>query len=177
MRYVYGCVALFAGLVYWMLFGEPSYEVTEIARFAIDGSDALSRDLSRVDATFDPQVSSDADGSLRIDAPDRLFVELATVEGGGQDLSFRELLYEAKLKTEDVTGPVFLVMDAGIHGGMPVVGRENALTGTHDWTTLRVAAGNPQDTRLDYPTTLQLEIGGSGTVWIDDVRLVARRAR
>lgn len=177
MKFVYGCVLVFAGLVYWMLFGEPSYEENELARFAIDGSDGLSPDVARVDAVFDPEVSSDRGGSLRIDADGPVFVELASVPGEDEDVSFRQLLYEARVKTRDARGPVFLVMQAGIGPGMPVSGVEHALTGSHDWTTLRAAAGNPGGTRLDGVTKLQLEIAGSGTVWIDDLRLVSRRAR
>ena len=177
MKPAFFALALFAGLVWWMLHGEPQYDDTELARLVLDDTRQLSPSVEDVPAEIDREISSDGRGSLRIDATEPTFVELARIHGKGEDLSFRQLLYEAKVKTEGVNGPVFLVMQAGITAdGMPVVGNENSISGTNDWTTLQVAAGNPGNVKHVATTTLQLEIGGPGTVWIDDVRLVSRRA-
>jgi len=176
MKFVYGCLALFAFLIYSMLFGESEVSDVELARFALDELPVLVEENAQVLAEYDPQVSSDGGGALRIEAEGPTLIDLATVEGAGENRSFRQLLYQAKLRTEDVTGPVFLVMQAGIaEVPMPVIGIDTALTGTNDWTPIETYAGNPQDTYHKATTTLQLEIRGSGTVWVDDLRLVSRR--
>lgn len=176
MKFVFVCLAAFAGLVYWMLFASTEVHDTQLAHFALNELPASVEHDPKVTAEFDPVVSSDGAGSVRIDADAPTFVELAEVEGAGEDLSFRQLVYQAKLKTEDVSGPVFLVMQAGIHEvPMPVVGIEQAITGTQDWTPVEIVAGNPKDTFHKAITTLQLEVRGTGTVWVDDLRLVNRK--
>ena len=176
MKLIFACLAAFAGLVYWMLFASTEVHDTQLAHFALDALPASVERDSRVSAEFDAQVSSDGGGSVRIDADSPTFVELAHVKGAGEDLSFRQLVYQAKLKTADVDGPVFLVMQAGIEEvAMPVVGIERAITGTQDWTPIEIVAGNPKNTYHKGTTTLQLEVRGTGTVWVDDLRLVNRK--
>jgi hypothetical protein len=179
MKIVLVLIVAFALGVWWMLLGEPQHTDTLLAHFPVDDASELSHDIHRVDAAMDYDSSSDGNGSLRIDASGpTTFVELAKVHGNGEDLSFRQLVYQARVRTQDAVGPVFLVMQAGVtgapEGSMPVVGREGAITGTHDWTTLEVHAGNGAGVR-HLTTTLQLEIHGGGTVWVDDLRLLSRQ--
>ena len=178
MKLVFLAVALFAGGVWWMLHAEPEQTDTVIAHLPIDAPSDVSRMASRAGAEFDPDVSSDGRGSLRIDADRPAFIEIGRVGGDGADVSFRRLVYQAKVRTENAQGPVFLVMQAGVvpgpPDGLPVVGRADAITGTRDWTQLDVWAGNPANTKL-LETTLQLQLDGPGTVWIDDVKLISRK--
>ena len=175
MKFVFLLLAVFAGLVYLMLFGETQYAVTELAHLPMDEFESVD-EMHTATLQFDPVHSTDGSGSLRIDVEGPTLVELGQVPGKGEDLSFRQLHYQANVRTQDVDGPVFLVMQAGIRGGMPVVGNDDALQGSTDWTTLQLAAGNPENTYLVEPTTLQLDVRGSGTVWVDDVRLAIRQA-
>jgi hypothetical protein len=134
----------------------------------VDDRSEMAKDVEKVGGEMDYDISSDGNGSLRIDARERVLVDLYRVWGNEEDLSFRQLVYEAKVRTEQASAPVFLVMQAGLTSaphGMPVVGRDKAIHGTNDWTTLQIWAGNPPGTRL-LETTLQLEIDGPGTVWI-----------
>ena len=175
MRYVFGLLALFAGLIFWMLFGDGGTHDVELAHFPLDGPPSITHDRT-IDVRWDPEVSSDGRGSLRVDFDGTNLLSLARVPGKGEDLSFRQLVFEAKLKTEATTGPVFLVMQAGIHQvAMPVVGSEGAIRGTHDWTPISVVAGNPANTHHVGTTTLQLQVQGKGTAWIDDLRLLSRQ--
>ncbi len=180
MKFVFLMLAAFAGLVWWMLHGEPEYTETLIAHMPIADKSGMKADVKRVSHTIDYQTTADGNGSLRIDASGPTFVNLFDIWGEQADLSFQQLLYEAKVKTENATGPVFLVMQAGVSGApggsMPVIGRDKAISGTNDWTTMQIWAGNPAGTQ-HLTTTLQLEISGAGTVWIDDVKLIRRRAR
>jgi len=178
MKPAFLLIAVVAVVTWWMLLGEPQHTDTLLGHFPVDDASELSGDIDRVGAEMDYSTSSDGNGSLRIDAEGpTTFVELAKVWGNGEDLSFRQLVYEARVRTQDV-GPVFLVMQAGVtgapEGSMPVVGRDHAITGTHDWTTLEVHAGNGGGVK-HLTTTLQLEIHGGGTVWIDDLRLLSRQ--
>ena len=176
MKLVFLLLAGFAGLVYWMLFGETRWAVTELAHYPMDEFESVDT-LHTATLQFDPVHSTDGNGSLRIDVSSPTLVELGLVEGRGENLSLHQLHYRASVKTQDVTGEVFLVMQAGIHGGMPVVGSEHTLTGSQDWTTLELAAGNPENTLHEWPTALQLDVRGEGTVWVDDVRLAIRQAK
>lgn len=177
MKFIYLAIALFAALVWWMLHGEPKFEDTVLAAFPVDSEEGLSREVSRLPHAIDYQVSSDGGGSLRIDAPGSTFVDLYRLWGDEADLSYKRLVYEAKVRTENAAGPVFLVMQAGLTtvpgGSVPVVGREMAVSGTQDWTTLEAWTGNPGGSRL-LETTLGLHIDGPGTVWIDDIRVLSR---
>ena len=178
MKLVFALVLLFGGAVVYMLLGEPKYDDTLIAHFPVDSKADMVRSVTKDPHTIDYTVSSDGNGSLRIDATRRQLVDLYRIWGDEEDLSFRQLVYEADVRTEGATGDVFLVMQAGITsvpgGSVAVVGRDAAIRGTNDWTTLRASAGNSGGSRL-LETTLQLHIDGPGTVWIDDVKLLKRQ--
>jgi hypothetical protein len=178
VKYVFGLIALFGLAIFWMLNGEPKHNDSLIAHLPVTGAGDLAHNPPGVPVAFDADVSSDGNGSLRIDAREPTFVNLYQVwPEQDVDLSFRQLVYEAKVRTEDAQGDVFLVMQAEITSGpgaMPVVGRERAIQGTRDWTTLEIAAGNPGGTHL-MGSTLQLHVDGPGTVWIDDIRLINRQ--
>ena len=65
------------------------------ARFAMNGPVGLAETLAEAPVEWDVGVSSDGRGSLRIDAEKPMLIELAQVEGQGENLSFRQILYEA----------------------------------------------------------------------------------
>jgi hypothetical protein len=178
MKLVFALVLLFGGAVIYMLLGEPQYDDTLIAHFPVDSKADMARNLTEDPHAIDYTVSSDGNGSLRIDATRTQLVDLYRIWGDEEDLSFRKLVYEANVRTERATGDVFLVMQAGVTsapgGSMAVVGRDAAIRGTNDWTTLQASAGNGGGARL-LETTLQLHIDGPGTVWIDDVKLIKRQ--
>jgi hypothetical protein len=178
MKLVFALVLLFGGAILYMLHGEPQYDDTLIAHFPVDSKADMTRNVTDDPHTIDRAVSSDGNGSLRIDATGEQIVNLYRIWGEEEDLSFRRLVYAADVRTEDVRGDVFLVMQAGVTsvpgGSMAVVGNAGAIRGTNDWATLEAAAGNPGGSRL-LETTLQLHIGGPGTVWIDNVKLIKRQ--
>jgi hypothetical protein len=178
MKLVFALVLLFGGAVFYMLLGEPRYDDTLIAHFPVDSEADMARSVTEDPHAIDYTVSSDGNGSLRIDATRKQLVDLYRIWGEEEDLSFRKLVYEADIRTENVAGDVFLVMQAGLTsvpgGSVAVIGRDAAIRGTNDWTTLQASAGNPGGSRL-LETTLQLHIDGPGTVWIDDVKLIKRQ--
>jgi len=178
VKLVFGLVLLFGGTVVFMLLGEPEYDDSIIASFPVDSEADMVRRITTDPHAIDHEVSRDGNGSLRIDATKSQLVDLYRIWGNEEDLSFRQLVYEADVRTENVDGDVFLVMQAGMtsvpSGEMSVIGRDVTIAGTTDWTRLQAVAGNPGGSRL-LETRLQLHIGGPGTVWIDDVRLINRQ--
>lgn len=178
MKFVFLMLAAFAGLVWWMLHGEPNYTDTVIAEWSVDDMSDMTRDVGKVGGSIDSNVSADGNGALRIEFTQPDLVNLYEVWSEGEDLSFRQLLYEAKVKTEHASGPVFLVMQASVSGapgdGMAVIGLDKAISGTNDWTTMQIWAGNGGNAK-HFGSTLQIESRGTGTVWIDEVKLISRQ--
>jgi hypothetical protein len=55
------------GLVWWMLFGEPQYDDRIIAQYPLDDAAGLAHQMKSIPHEIDYSVSSDGNGSLRID--------------------------------------------------------------------------------------------------------------
>ena len=178
MKAAFFVLALLGGVMYWMLGSESEHTDTPVASFAMNDTNGLLRSARKMSHEIDYQVTSDGNGSLRIDADRRALVDLYNVWGEEKDLGLQQIVYKAKLKTRDASGEVYLVMQAGFsgapEGSMPVVGKTQSITGTTDWTPMEIKAGNPIGSKL-LESTLQVHIDGPGTVWIDDVALVTRQ--
>ena len=152
---------------------EPDEEVAdpnvvEIRRLPIDTMSAV---LTRSDAQFDPGVSSDGNGSLRVTTERATVVRL--YEMGPVDVEDAQLIYQAQVRTADVTGRVYLEMWCHFPGKGAFFSRgvDTALSGTTRWTVQRTPfrlkkGERPENVRLN------LVVDGSGTAWIDDIRLL-----
>ena len=143
-------------------------EVTELKRFSLDNTEGL---ITKTDVQIDKQISSDGNGSLRIDAAKPTTIRL--FETGDIDIENARLIYQAHLRTENVEGQVYLEMWCHFDGVGDAFSRGLAtpLTGTTDWTTEETPfflkkGENPDNVKLN------LVINGKGTVWIDDIRLL-----
>lgn len=151
--------------------GQAPTQEEVLARFPITSLEGV---LTRSGVEFDPGVSSDGNGSLRITSEAantfRLF------ETGDLDVEAAVVHYSARLRTEEAAGPVYLEMWAVMPGGGEYFSRalDQPLTGSVEWTTQRTpflfeAGQNPENLRLN------VVVGGAGTVWVDDVRVTATR--
>ena len=147
---------------------QTSKQIAEIQRFPIDNLQGI---ISRSDVQMDNQVSSDGNGSLRITATQPKVVRL--FEAGDVDIENARLIYQAKVRTDNVEGQVYLEMWCHFAGKGEFFSRglQNPLTGTNEWSTEETPfflkkGENPDNVRLN------LVINGRGTVWIDDVRLL-----
>jgi hypothetical protein len=143
-------------------------EANELKRFYLDNLDGI---ITRSGIRIDKQISSDGYGSLRIEATERTTVRL--FETGDIDIENARLIYQARVRTEDVEGQVYLEMWCHFPGKGESFSRglETPLTGTTDWTTEETPfflkkGENPDNVKLN------LVIKGKGTVWIDDIRLL-----
>lgn len=139
----------------------------ELVKFSADNLDGV------IDQTvnFDPSVSSDGNGSLKIAVSQPETVRL--YETGDLDVEDCRLLYQAKIRTENLTGQAYLEMWCEFDTLGEYFGRDLAspVSRADDWspeeTLFMLQKGqNPNNVRLN------LVIDGSGTVWIDDIRLL-----
>jgi hypothetical protein len=83
------------------------------------------------------------------------------------------LIYQAKVRTENVVGKVYLELWCNFPGKGVFFSRglHTPLTGTTNWTSeetpfLLKKGDNPDNIKLN------LVIDGKGTAWIDDIRLI-----
>jgi hypothetical protein len=142
--------------------------VTELEAFALDDLKGL---ITQSGVSVDKTVSSDGNSSLRIDATEPTTIHL--FETGDIDVEKARLIYQAKVRTRNMQGQVYLEMWCHFPGKGEFFskGLMNPLTGTTDWTTLETLfflkeGENPNNVKLN------LVITGKGTVWIDDIRLL-----
>jgi hypothetical protein len=145
-----------------------SSQLTELALFPLNDMSGI---ISRSDVQIDKEVSSDGQGSLKVTSSGFRVVRL--FETGDLDVDSCRLIYQARLRTRDFEGVVFLGMECHFAGKGDFFARdvEHPLMGTTRWTTEEVTfylrqGENPDNVRL------HLILDGKGTAWIDDVKLL-----
>jgi len=146
---------------------EPPPE-TEIGRYNIDNLDNV---ITQTNIEFDDSISSDGHGSIKITAPESTTVRL--YETDDIDIEDARLIYRAKIKTENFEGKTYLEMWCGFSGQGEYFARDlmSPVTGSVDWTTEEIYFLFKKDQDPDF-IKLNLVIAGTGTVWIDDIRLL-----
>jgi hypothetical protein len=90
------------------------------------------------------------------------------------DIENARLIYQARLRTENVKGQVYLEMWCHFPGIGEFFSRglQTPLTGTTDWITEETQFFLKKGEKPDY-VKLNLVIKGKGTAWwIDDIRLL-----
>jgi hypothetical protein len=147
---------------------KPSQQVIEIKSFPLDTLEGI---ITQSGVQLDKEVSSDGNGSLRIEAKEPTVVRLFEV--GDIDVEDARLIYQARVRTEGVEGQVYLEMWCHFPGKGEFFSRglQIPLTGSTDWTTEETPfflkkGENPDNVKLN------LVINGKGSVWIDDIRLL-----
>ncbi len=143
-------------------------EAVELKRFGLDDMEGIP---SQSGLEIDRDISSDGKGSLRIEVTQPTTVRL--FETGEMDIENARLVCQAKVRTENVQGKVFLEMWCSFPGKGEFFSRGlmQPLTGTTDWITqetpfLLKKGENPDNIKLN------LVIDGKGMAWIDDIRLL-----
>ena len=124
------------------------------------------------DAVFDPDVSQDGGGSLRVatgDAGGRLRLyrldDVGPVEGA--------LLYTGFLKSQDLRGSAYFELWCHPAEGNAAFARgvSTRVEGTSDWKPQEVSFRRPEACTDPAFVELNVVIHGAGTVWIDNIRL------
>jgi len=141
---------------------------SELMRFPMDGVAGL---LTRTGVAFDKDVSTDQNGSLRINAAERTTVHL--YETGDLGVEDARLVYRAKLRSKDVAGKVYLEMMCHFPGKGDYFSRalDTALSGTTGWTAQETPFALKPGEKPDS-IKLNVVVEGPGVVWIDDLRLI-----
>jgi len=167
---VYACVVITFVAVSC---SQTSKQEVEIKRFPIDNVEGV---ITRSGVAIDREISSDGNGSLRITLTKPTVVRL--FETGDIDIENARLIYQARLRTENVEGQVYLEMWCHFPGKGEFFSRglQTPLTGTVEWTTEETPfflkkGENPDNVKLN------LVINGRGTAWIDDIRLLKASLR
>jgi len=147
---------------------KPSTEVVELKMFPVDNLEGI---ITQSGVEIDKAVSSDGNGSLKITATEPAVVRLFEV--GDIDIENARLIYQAKIRTDNIDGKVYLEMRCNFPGKGEFFSRglQTPLTGTTNWTTEETPfflkkGENPDNVKLN------LIIDGKGTAWIDDIRLM-----
>jgi len=148
--------------------GQAPVSPVELKHFPLDSLEGVR---ATTGISFDPKISADGKGSLRVDANQQMTVPLFEVT----DVSIENatLLYQASLQTQGLDGKAFLEMWVRIPGKGEFFSRglDRPVTGTMSWMTavtpFFLQAGQKPDL-----IRLNLVVQGKGRVWIDDVRLM-----
>lgn len=140
----------------------------ELSHFPVDD---LSGIVPQPVVQFDRSVSSDGNGSIRIDAFETTTVFLYTIDNIHIDNA--QIVYEAKLKSENLKGQAYLEMWCVFKdkGQFFSRGFDNAVSGTTDWKTIATPFLLKENEMPDQ-FKLNLVVNGNGTVWIDDIKLL-----
>ena len=161
---VWICMGIF---LFVLGYSRTQERAVELKHFPLDSLDGI---LTQPGVALDQQVSYDGKGALKISSEEPRVVRL--FETGDLEVEEARLLYQAKLRTENVEGQVYLEMWCHFPGKGEFFSRglQNTLSGTTDWTTVETIfclkkGENPDNVRLN------LVIDGKGTAWIDDIHL------
>ena len=146
----------------------PMIKFVVLRQYPLDNIQGL---ITQSDVSIDRQISSDGNGSLRIETTESTTIRL--FETGALDVENARLIYQAKVRTENVSGQVYLEMWCHLPGKGEYFskGLESPVTGTTNWTTLETPFFLKKGQKPDN-VKLNLVINGHGTVWIDDIRLM-----
>lgn len=144
-----------------------SNTVTEVKHYPIKSLEGL---ITRTDVVIDNEITSDGNGSLRITTNKPTTIRL--YETGDIDVENARLTYQAKVRTRDIQGKVYLEMWCQFTGRGEFFSRDlsSPVSGTTDWSTEETPfflkkGENPDNVKIN------LVVDGIGTVWIDDIHL------
>lgn len=161
-------LSLFLTLISFYSLSSLANDVKTIKVFPLD---SLNGVITKDNVQLDKKVCSDKKGSLKITVTKPTTIKLFEVSG--LDVDNAKLLYQAKVKTQGITGKVYLEMWCHFAGKGEYFskGLNDTATSTTDWSSKEIPfllkAGQKPDL-----IKLNLVIDGKGTAWIDDIKLL-----
>jgi hypothetical protein len=164
----FGVVGLILFLSVWVSCQKTGTSVEVIKRIPVDSAEGV---LTQSGVAFDKGISSDGNGSLRVDATQPVTVRLYEIKD--PKVENARITYRAHLKTQNVMGQVYLEMWCVFPGGGEYFSRalHSQLTGTVDWTTQETPFFLQKGQKPEL-VKLNVVVNGSGTVWVDDISLL-----
>ena len=148
--------------------GQAPPTAVDLRHFPLDSLEGVR---ATTGASFDPKISTDGKGSLRVDAREPINIPLFELTDVGVENA--TLIYQASLQSENLDGKAFLEMWVRIPGkgeffsrglDRPITGPMSRMTVA---TPFLLQAGQKPDL-----IRLNLVVQGKGRVWIDDVHLM-----
>jgi hypothetical protein len=140
---------------------------TELKYFPVDNLNGI---ITQSGIQLDNNVSSDGKGSIKIETSKPITVELYNIS----DIRIEDiqLIYEAKIKSENLSGQVYLEMWCVFNdkGQFFSRGFDTAIAGATDWKTVSTSFLLRKNETPDQ-IRLNVVVNGVGTIWVDDVRL------
>lgn len=161
---------LFIGIIIvpFMSCTQQPVHIIELKHYPVDSDEGV---ISRRDLQLDRSTSFDGNGSLRATITKPTVIRL--YETGDIDVEDAQLVYRARIRTEKVEGNVYLEMWCSFSGKGEFFSRalQSPLSGSTGWTKQEtpfflLKGQNPDNVKLN------LVINGTGSVWIDDIRLM-----
>lgn len=133
--------------------------------------DNLEGVISLTDVSIDSSIFSEGSASIKLTATEPRVINL--FETGDLDVENARLIYQAKMRTEGLVGEAFLEMWCHFPGQGEFFSRglQTQLSGNNNWVSQETQfflkkGENPDNVKLN------VVIKGSGTVWIDDIKLL-----
>ncbi len=161
--------ALLGALIAAGCYADKSPGMVELKRFSLDHLQGI---ITQSGVEIDKKILTEGEASLRITAKEPRIIEL--YDGGDIDAENARLIYSAQLRTDSLKGKAYLEMWVTFPGSPKKYfsrALQSSLSGTTDWANVETTFllgkwQNPDNVKLD------LVIEGTGTAWVDDIRLL-----
>jgi len=143
-------------------------EKKDLIHFPVDD---LSGVVAQSGIQLDKLNSGDGSGSIKIEASAPVVIPLYIVNDLRVDDT--QIIYEAKVKSESLSGQVLLEMWCVFEDKREFFSRgfNSVISGTSDWSTIRTVF-NLREGEMPNQIKLNIMVNGVGTVWIDDIHLL-----
>jgi len=158
-------------LVQLILLGCSKEQPEPIRELKSYSADDLSNIINLSRVTADSSIFTEGTGSIKIVATEPMVVKL--YETGSLEIDDCRIIYQAKLKTMGLQGDAYLEMWCHFPGKGDFFSRafHSKLSGDNDWslheTLFMLQKGEKPDN-----VKLNLAVNGTGTVWIDEIKLL-----
>lgn len=140
---------------------------TELTHFPIHDLNGIT---TQSGIELDKAVSSDGNGSIRIESIGPVVIQLYNIN----DIRIEDarLVYESKIKSEGLSGQAYLEMWCVFKdkGEFFSRGFDSVIAGTTDWKTIKTFFLLRKSEMPDQ-IKLNVVVNGVGKVWIDDIHL------
>lgn len=140
-----------------------------VRSYPLNSADEL---IERSQVKFDPAVSADGRGSMRLEVD--LPTTVGLFETGPIDAQDVRLEYRARVRLEESQGPAILEMRVVVNGREDLLSRKVVEPAANPEEWIEVVA--PFELKKgEYPDNVKLAVvlGGRARLWIDDLELVA----
>jgi hypothetical protein len=166
---IYYILYLFLSVLFMVLnCGQEKELAVTLKTYTCDNLEGL---ISLTDVSIDSSIFSEGSASIKLTVSEPRVINL--FETGDLDVENARLIYQAKMRTEGVVGEAFLEMWCHFpdQGEFFSRGLQTQLSGDNNWVSQETPfflkkGENPDNVKIN------VVIKGSGTVWIDDIKLL-----